>query len=96
MRSFGAGTRHIDVVQIDLIHKGIKTGRISLPNLAMRSFGVQIDLIHKGIKTDFNFEGSGVSGSSVQIDLIHKGIKTLFCIYHIEIARIARTNRPDS
>ena len=37
-------------VQIDLIHKGIKTGLTGNPS-TKEMMSVQIDLIHKGIKT---------------------------------------------
>ena len=37
-------------VQIDLIHKGIKT-KIIHKLISRNRIGVQIDLIHKGIKT---------------------------------------------
>ena len=37
-------------VEIDLIHKGIKTAR-KVARIASRMAGVEIDLIHKGIKT---------------------------------------------
>ena len=63
-----------EVVEIDLIHKGIKTRFIQLafPSTVRE---VEIDLIHKGIKTSSTVRLI-LLVAFVEIDLIHKGIKT--------------------
>ena len=61
------------IVEIDLIHKGIKT--LICENVYCHSLViVEIDLIHKGIKTEG--QADIVPDAKVEIDLIHKGIKT--------------------
>ena len=63
-------------VEIDLIHKGIKTKKPIFLLGKLIKF-VEIDLIHKGIKTDMAVAFDlHVFGKQVEIDLIHKGIKT--------------------
>ena len=84
----------MSTVEIDLIHKGIKTsGRVS--RVEVRVVPVEIDLIHKGIKT----APAAVNSSTypaVEIDLIHKGIKTKR--HHVTVLQVTgeRRNRPDS
>ena len=63
-------------VEIDLIHKGIKTKSVLLRESQVRVF-VEIDLIHKGIKTVAVAVRVAI-GAVVEIDLIHKGIKTRY------------------
>ena len=64
-------------VEIDLIHKGIKTGS-GTPVVYKVNLDVEIDLIHKGIKTRTprTVMMTPSRASRVEIDLIHKGIKT--------------------
>ena len=78
-------------VEIDLIHKGIKTPR-QLPPLPPL---VEIDLIHKGIKTIHVLAPLRFSSLLVEIDLIHKGIKTRGLAPFFG-GRFNGRNRPDS
>ena len=68
--------RFFHIVEIDLIHKGIKT----LSSIFLKIFfslSVEIDLIHKGIKTQCQkVQIHRQRMPQVEIDLIHKGIKT--------------------
>ena len=66
-------TTTIYSVEIDLIHKGIKTDTI---RHCVKCFFVEIDLIHKGIKTSDRRTCRPALVRCVEIDLIHKGIKT--------------------
>ena len=62
-------------VEIDLIHKGIKT--VTTLSGKIVTLPVEIDLIHKGIKTlCVEHLRCSVHYVRVEIDLIHKGIKT--------------------
>ena len=80
------------LVEIDLIHKGIKT-RAGMGDSFYAIGKVEIDLIHKGIKTRPP-PRSGPDASRVEIDLIHKGIKTQKSV--VLLVQGIRRNRPDS
>ena len=81
------------LVEIDLIHKGIKTPA-SVSFMTLKEF-VEIDLIHKGIKTMVFRISLYISSPRVEIDLIHKGIKTQRRSAGRRRKNLCR-NRPDS
>ena len=76
-------------VEIDLIHKGIKTSKSTSSMRKMPPCRVEIDLIHKGIKTVVPSAPARLHGTGVEIDLIHKGIKTRFhgCRFQFPLAQ---------
>ena len=69
-------SRIFERVEIDLIHKGIKTLHGHTGITESLHAVVEIDLIHKGIKTPTRCGMLATASGVVEIDLIHKGIKT--------------------